>query len=51
MTNSSGVNRLKGIDVDVRTGVGNRDGVVLVDGERVVVAPAVGAGVRYDEGR
>jgi len=39
------------MDVELRTGVGSRDGVVFVDEERVVVDPTVEVGVRYGEGR
>lgn len=39
------------MDIEVQIGVGSRDGVALVDEERVVVDPAMEVGVRYDEGR
>ena len=39
------------MDVEVHIEVGSRDGVALVDEERVVVDPAVEVGVRYGEGQ
>lgn len=39
------------MDVEVHTGVGNKDGVELLDEERVLVDPIADVGERYGSGR
>ena len=50
MANSSGVKRLKGIEEEVRTGVGSKDCVELLDDERVLEGTVETNG-RYGGGR
>ena len=50
MANSSSVKRLKGIEEGVRTGVGSKVCVELLDDERVVRDPVETSG-RYSGGR
>lgn len=39
------------MDVEVHIGVGNKDGVELLDEERVLVDPIADVGERYGSGR